>query len=82
MYDVTARYADRATTLEQCVIAETPVALASTKAGQLHALLHMTYGEGRDVFDSMCGELREQLMWLASDLASHIHVLTQLESLE
>ncbi|MCP2086090.1 UNVERIFIED_ORG: hypothetical protein J2Y81_002107 [Paraburkholderia sediminicola] len=80
LYGVTARYADHTTILEQSGIAETPASFASTKAGQLHALLHMTYGEGRAVFDTMSDDLREQLMWLASDLASQIHVLTQLES--
>lgn len=51
---------------------------AATKAAQLQALLHMTYGEGASAFANMADELRENLMYLASDLALEIRVLCEL----
>lgn len=78
LYGTTATYSDRATTLSELITADSPCGVAAVKAAQLSALLHMTYGEGSSVFNSMADDLRENLMWLTAGLAMDIRVLTEL----
>ena len=79
LYGTTATYSDGATTLSELIRANSPCGVAAVKAAQLSALLHLTYGEGSLTFNSMANDLRDNLMWLASDLANSIRVLAELE---
>ncbi|MCA8051314.1 hypothetical protein [Burkholderia arboris] len=49
-----------------------PDSVIGRKSAQLHALLTSMYGEGFDSFNSLNGQLKDSLLWLAADLAESI----------
>jgi len=46
------------------------------KIAQLEALLHGTYGEAQEGFNSMADELRDNYLWACADLAGECKELT------
>jgi hypothetical protein len=49
----------------------------SKKTAQLHALLHMTCGEGGEVFRRRSDEIQENYLWACSEIASSASKLAQ-----
>lgn len=47
------------------------------KLSQLEAVLHGTYGDSREGFDSMADDVRENYMWACADLAGECKELAQ-----
>lgn len=77
-FNVTATFANGDSTLSTVSTADTPAALAGVKASQLHALLEQCYGEGFESFNNSADCIKENLLWLASDLAKDICALCNL----
>ncbi|MFJ1253356.1 hypothetical protein [Cupriavidus sp. CuC1] len=46
------------------------------KAAQLHALLFLISGEGHDQFTRYSAEIQNNVLWLATDLASDLRQLS------
>ncbi|QWC90345.1 hypothetical protein [Cupriavidus metallidurans] len=76
--NVTASFANGNCTLSSVGIADRPGALAHEKAMKLHALLNQCYGEGFESFNNNSDSIKENLIWLAADLANEICALCEL----
>jgi hypothetical protein len=48
------------------------------RAGQLFALLNITYGAGQEAFGSLNETLRDDILWLAASLAGELKHLIPL----
>jgi hypothetical protein len=53
-------------------ILDRPDSVIETKSAQLYALLSSMYGNGFETFDSLNDTLKDNLLWLAADLAQSI----------
>jgi hypothetical protein len=82
LFGTSATYSGRNTILSHDFRIDSPIGAAGTKAAQLQALLHLTCGESSNAFAGMTVDLRDYLMWLASDLALDIRVLCDLAEQE
>lgn len=79
-FNVSATFADGDSLLTRRSRSDGPASLAGTKAMQLHALLTQCYGEGFDSFNRSDNGIKENLLWLAADLANEVRVLCDLAS--
>ncbi|BEV73211.1 hypothetical protein THUN1379_26930 [Paludibacterium sp. THUN1379] len=52
--------------------------MLTRRAGQLNALLACLIGEGGEVFRSMDGAAQDNVLWLASDMALEVKLLSEL----
>jgi len=75
----TSQHGDESGTLPRFIPSEcfedSAIDLMEKKLCQLNALLQSCYGGGQQNFDELAPAFRNQLVWLASDLASQIQEL-------
>ena len=50
--------------------------MLTAKLAQLQSMLHMTYGNAHDAFESMDGKLRENYLWACTDMVNECIGLT------